>query len=395
MTGKASGTATGLSRPVASTGTGSLGTVAVVAMLIVAIAAGLWLWRAGRGADHGWQPPGAIDVVATRLVAGPAPQFLEAPGEIRAVRQVVLASEVAGRVAAISFEPGQRVTAGTLLVRLEDATEQADLNAARVSATFARRQFERAAQLILTGAATRETLQQRESERDRMEAQVRQLEARIAQKRIRAPFDGVLGLRQVDLGQYLNAGDPAVSLTDPDRLHVDFDVPQQDLLRLRVGQRVEVRSDAPGAPVLPAHISAIEPQVGRKTRNATLQAVLEDTGGGALHPGMYVTATVLLPSEPDALLLPVTAIMTSASGDAVAVIRDLSAEGIGAADIVPVKTGRRLDDRVIVTAGLTEGDMVITTGQVRLQPGLQVRMVEAKGAQPPDDGGAGNGAPGM
>lgn len=349
--------------------------LAIAAVLIVVVVATLWLWRANKGGGHGWQPPGAIDVVARQLVAEPAPQRLETLGEIRAMRQVTLSSEVGGRVVSISFEPGQRTKTGTVLVQLDDSTEQADLNAARASAAFARQQFERASELAKTGATSREVLQQREAARDQTAAQVQQLEARIRQKRIRAPFDGELGLRWVDLGQYVNAGDRAVTLTNLDTLYVNFDVPQQELAKLAVGQTVEVRSDAPGAQTLQARINAIEPQVGRETRNATIQATLKNEGR-SLRPGMYVTASAVLPPEPDALLLPVSAIMTSASGNAAAVVRELSPEKVGKIDIVPVRTGRRLGEQIVVTEGLKAGDMVVTEGQVRLQPGAEVRVVD-------------------
>jgi multidrug efflux system membrane fusion protein len=349
--------------------------LAVAIALIATVVVLLGFWRASRSGGPGWRPPEAIDVVAMRMSAEPAPARLEALGEVRAVRQVMLSSEVSGRVAMIGFEPGQRVKAGAVLLRLDDAVEQADLAAAHAGAVFARQRLERASELAASGAVSRETLQQRQAERDQSVAQVRQLEARIRQKHLRVPFDGELGLRWVDPGQYVNAGERVVSLTDLETLYINFDVPQQQLARLEVGQAVEVRSDAPDAATLQAHISAVEPQVGRDTRNVTVQATLKNEGR-ALWPGMYVTAAVVLPSEPDALLLSASALMTSASGDAVAVVRELSADKLGKAEIVPVTAGRRLGDRVLVTRGLQAGDVVVTEGQVRLRPGAAVRVVD-------------------
>jgi multidrug efflux system membrane fusion protein len=349
--------------------------LAIAIALIATVIVLLGFWRASRSGGPGWRPPEAIDVVAMRMSAEPAPARLEALGEVRAVRQVMLSSEVSGRVVIIGFEPGQRVKAGAMLLRLDDAVEQADLAAARAGATFARRQLERATELAEAGAGSREMQQQRQTERDQTTAQVQQLEARIRQKHIRAPFNGELGLRWVDPGQYVNAGERVVSLTDLEMLYVNFDVPQQQLARLEVGQAVEVQSDAPGAATLQARISAVEPQVGRDTRNVTVQATLE-IEGRVLRPGMYVTAAVVLPSEPDALLLPASALMTSASGDAVAVVRELSADQLGKIEIVPVTAGRRLGDRVLVTRGLQAGDVVVTEGQVRLRPGAVVRVVD-------------------
>lgn len=348
-------------------------TVAIgVLALVIAL---LWLWRASRSNGPGYAPPGPVDVVATVLTPQPAPVQLQAIGNLRAVREVTLSSEVAGRIAAIAFEPGQRVRVGAPLVQLDDAVERADLAAAKAGAAFAAEQFERATELAATGALAKEVLQQRRSERDQAQARIDQLEARIRQKSIRAPFAGELGLRQVNLGQYLNPGDSAVTLTDLDTLYVNFDVPQQELSRIQVGQRVEVRGDTPDAKPQQAKITAVEPQVGRDTRNATVQAQLANTQR-TLRPGMYVTVAVSLPDEPDALLVPTSAIVTSSSGDAAVVVRGEAAAQAGKADIVPIQTGRRIGDRVIVTQGLKAGDVVVTEGQLRIQPGADVRVVQ-------------------
>jgi multidrug efflux system membrane fusion protein len=349
--------------------------LAAAALLLAVIVAILSLWRASRGGTQDHAPAGPIDVVATVLAAEPAPVSLEALGNLRAVREVTLASEVAGRVAALAFDSGQRVRAGALLIQLDDSIERADLAAAEAGAAFAQQQLARATELAGTGATSKEVLQQRQSERDQSAAQVMQLQARIRQKSIRAPFSGDLGLRRVDLGQYLDAGDSVVTITDMDRLYVNFDVPQQQLFRIQVGQQVEVRSDTPGAEPQWARINAIEPQVGRDTRNATIQAVLPNTKR-TLHPGMYVTVAVSLPAEPDSLLVPASAIVTSSSGDAALVVRGASAEQSGKANFVPIKTSRRIGDRVVVIDGLKAGDVVVTEGQLRIQPGADVRVVK-------------------
>lgn len=349
-------------------------TIVVVGAAAALVIAGLWYWRASQQQQGGWVA-GPIDVVATTVQARQAPASIEALGELRAVRQVTLAAEVAGRVSVISFQPGQRVKAGTLLVQLDDGPEQADLASAKAAASFAQQQFARASELAATGAQSREILQQRQAERDQTAALVKQLEARIRQKRILAPFDGELGLRRIDLGQYLNPGDAAVTLTDLDRLYANFDVPQQELSKLQIGQSLAIRIDTAGVAPVAASISAIEPQIGRDTRNASIQAEV-DNRARTLQPGMYATISVDLPPEPDALILPVSAVMTSASGNAAAVVRDLSAEKTGKGDIVPIVVGRRIGDEVVIARGLKAGDVVITEGQLRVRPGADLRVVE-------------------
>lgn len=350
--------------------------IATALLALITLAAGaLWAWRSAHNSGNGYRPPAAIDVVAAPVVAESAPDTLAALGELRAERQVSVANEIPGRIARIEFTPGQRVKAGALLVQLDDASEQANLLAAQASARFAQQQWERASELADSGAIAKELLEQRHTERDQSAAQLLQLETRIRKMHLRAPFAGELGLRQVDIGQYLNAGDKVVTLTDLDSLYVNFDVPQQALERLRVGQHVEVRSDTPGAKPLPARISAIEPQVGRDTRNATVQATLANPQR-TLRPGMYVTVAVELPAEPDALLIPATAVLTSAIGDAAVVVRDLDAQQIGKAEIVPLTLGRRIGDRVLVERGLKAGDLVVSEGQLRIQPGAAVHRVQ-------------------
>lgn len=357
--------------------------VAMAAVVVTLVGTGLWYWRVTKMSAGGAWASGPIDVVATTLQPQSAPVSLEAIGELRAVRQVTLSPEIAGRVVSIAFQPGQRVKDGAQLVLLDDATERADLAAAKASAAFAQQQFARANELAGTGATSREILQQCQAERDQTAAQVQQLEARIRQKRIRAPFTGELGLRQIDLGQYLTPGQAAVTLTDLEHLYVNFDVPQQELARVRLGQAIHVSVDTPDAQPVQAVISAIEPQVGRDTRNATIQATVQNKSR-TLQPGMYVTVAVSLPAQADALILPTSAVMTSASGDAAVVVRDLSAQKSGKAEIVPITVGRRIGDQVIIARGLKAGDVVVTEGQLRVRPGANLRVVDkaAKAATP-------------
>lgn len=379
---------TSAERPSASARKTSPWKAILVSLVAIAlIGGGLWYWRLAKSSGSaGWSGGGPIDVVATTLNAEAAPVGLEALGELRAVRQVTLSPEVAGRVAVISFKPGQRVRAGAVLVQLDDATEQADLAAARAAAGFAQQQLARASELAATGASSREILQQRQAERDQSAARVQQLEARIRQKRILAPFDGELGLRRIDLGQYLNPGEPVATLTDLTRLYANFDVPQQELARIKVGQAVQVRIDTAGAEPVQAAITAIEPQVGRDTRNASVQAEVNNKGR-TLQPGMYATVSVTLPPEPDALTVPVSAVMTSASGNAAALVRNLSPEGTGQAEIVPIVVGRRVGDQVVVARGLKAGDVVITEGQLRVRPGADLRVVDRSASADAPAGG--------
>jgi len=345
--------------------------LALAVVILAALFAGIVVWRGARlAAGAGGHAPPPIEVAVLTIQPEALPQTLEANGSLQAVREVTLAPEVAGRVVAIHFEAGTSVEAGTPLVQLYDAPDRADRAEAVSKARFARIQYERSQALAPIGAEPRQILQQREADLAQANAVIQGIDARLAQKTIKAPFAGLIGLRRVNLGQYVNAGDALATLTALDPLYVTFSVPQQDLAKLRSGGEVTVRSDAFPERAFPARITAIEPRIGQDTRNISVQATLANPGQ-ILRPGLYVTAAIAQPARPAALLVPSTAIQTSASGDSLFVIRD------GRAVQVPVRTGPRHGDRVVVESGLGPGDSVVISGQLRLQPGAPVRLAPA------------------
>ncbi|QIG81073.1 efflux RND transporter periplasmic adaptor subunit [Stakelama tenebrarum] len=342
----------------------------IAAIVLVLVFGAIFAWRSMRmaGSAAAYAPP-PVEVTAMRVKSETLPQALRATGSIEAVRQVVLAPEVPGRIVAIRFTAGQRVGRGAPLVQLFDAPERADRSAAVARLNFAQIQYDRSKELEPTGAEPRALLQQHEAELAQARAAIRQIDARLAQKTVRAPFSGQIGIRQVDLGQYVNAGDAIATLTDLDRVHVNFSVPQQDLSKLEVGGDVSVRSDALPDREFTAKVSAIEPVVAGDTRNIAVQAVMANPGR-VLRPGIFVTVGVEQPVRQGAILVPTTAIQTSASGDSVFVVRE------GKAALVPVTVGSEVGERTVVERGLSAGDIVVTTGQVRLQPGAAVTIAD-------------------
>ncbi|MDY7804984.1 efflux RND transporter periplasmic adaptor subunit [Burkholderia stagnalis] len=333
----------------------------------------LYAWRAVRsgGAEQQAMPPMPVSTIRAepRSVA----DEWQAVGSLQAVHEVLLAPDTSGRVTAVNFDAGQSVKEGAVLIQLYDAPEQADRAAAVAKADFAQLQLRRSQALAPTGAEPRELLEQHMADAAQTAAAVRQLDARIQQKSIRAPFSGQLGIRRINLGQYLNAGDAIATLTQLDPLYVNFTLPQQDMSRLTSGAPVQVTVDAVPGRVFTARISAIEPRIDGETRNVAVQALLPNTDR-LLKPGMYVTARLVLPATTDNIVLPLTAIQTSASGDSVVVVKGADAQGVGKAVAVPVITGRRLGEEVLVSQGVKPGDIVVMAGQNRLPPGATVKI---------------------
>jgi multidrug efflux system membrane fusion protein len=345
----------------------------IVLIAVVAIFALLFAWRSWRNAAPPPAAPPPTTVVATVVSSTSVPTALEAVGSLRAVREVMLAPETAGRVAAIRFTGGQNVGAGETLVQLYDGPERADRAAAVAKAEFARVQLARSRQLVPTGAESREVLQQRQAEYAQAVAAIQQLDARLVQKRIAAPFAGQIGVRRINPGQYLNPGDQIASLTALDQLFVDFSVPQQELSKLQLGGEVRVTSDAFPGRAFTARVTTIEPRVEQDSRNIWVQATLANPDR-TLRPGMYITAALSLAPLPNALVVPATAIMTSAQGDSVMVIRGASARREGKAEPVTITSGRRFGNSVVISGPIKPGDVVITEGQLRVQPGAPVRV---------------------
>lgn len=345
----------------------------VIVLLVIAVLfAGLLGWRKARTAPPPQGAPPPTLVAAMTVQPQSVPVWLESVGALEAVRQVTLASEVPGRIVAIRFEGGARVGQGAVLVQIDDSPERADRAAALARAEFTRVQLERSTRLQPTGFEPRQTTDQRRAEHNQALAAVAQLDARIAQKQVRAPFAGELGLRRVNPGQYLNPGDPVATLTALDRLFVNFTLPQQDLGKLKVGGVVQVSADAFPGRTFQATVNAIEPLVGSDTRNVSVQAVMPNPDG-VLRPGMYVTTRLMLPPQADAIIVPTTAIQTSASGDSVVLVRG------GKAQPTPVQTGRRVGDKVVIASGVKPGDVVVTDGQLRVQPGAPVKIATQGG----------------
>ena len=321
-----------------------------------------------------YQPPPS-PVTAEQVKAGEIPRSLEAIGTLQAVQQVQLAAEVDGRITAIHFKPGSSVLAKQPLLQLNDAPEQGDLQRLRAQAKLARINIERSQQLVKL-AVSQSELDAQQATLAEVEGDIARTEAIIAQKLIRAPFTGQVGVQRVHLGQYVQRGETLLTLTDLKTLYLNFTLPEQQHGQVRVGQSVEFAVDALPKQKFIAKVIAIEPQIGTDTRAMRVQAQLENPKN-VLAPGMFARAALQLPPEPNVLSVPETALNFSIHGDSVYVLKPQKKEK-GEQWIAMralVHTDGRIGDRVIVRSGLQAGDRIVTAGQLRLFDGAPVEIV--------------------
>lgn len=300
---------------------------------------------------------------------------LNAPGSLDAVQGVTVAAEMAGKVVKIAFEPGAFVQAGDLLVQLDTTTEEAQLRAAEATAALAKANRDRATELRASSTNSPAELDAAEAQAKQAMAQAESIRTVIAKKTIRAPFAGRLGIRYINLGQFLREGDPLTTLQTLDPIYVNFSMPQQRIGQLSAGNAVRVTSDAAPGVVFSGAINAINPEVDTVTRNVRVQATLANHDE-KLRPGMYASVEVLLPTRTDVLVIPVTAVLYAPYGDSVFIVDRKKDEKSGQEQQVLrqqfVRLGAARGDFVSVVDGLKPGEMIVTAGVFKLRPGTSV-----------------------
>jgi membrane fusion protein, multidrug efflux system len=320
--------------------------------------------------------PPPINVTVATAKAEVVPNLLTAVGDLAAVHQVNVTSDVSGRITEIMFEPGTHVKAGTPLVQLYDAPDQGDLANYKAQVTVAQLSLDRAKQLASRQFGPQATVDSAQAAFDQAQAGVAKTEALIAQKLVRAPFDGELGVRHVEVGQFLTAGTQIVSLTDLSELYANFTVTEKDSGSLKVGQTVRVVVDAYPGKTFEGKITTIEPQIATDTRNIRVQATIANPDH-ILKPGMFATTTVVLPEKPAVVTVPETAVDYTLYGDSVFVINEKKSDDGKTsltADRIYVQTGDRINGRAVIIKGLKDGDRVAAVGQLKLQSGAAVAI---------------------
>ena len=318
-------------------------------------------------------PPEAVTTIVAKQETWPV--TLSVIGTVAPVQGVNVSADLPGIVSKIAFEAGRSVNAGDLLVQLDTRQEEAQLAAIEAERDLARLNYDRLEGLVDEGAITRAEYDRAAAEQKQTAAKVGEIRATIDRKTIRAPFSGILGIRLVNLGQYLKGGDSVVALQSLDPIYVNFGVPQDQAVQVRTGQPVRITLGQEGAR-FEGHINAIDSKVDETTRNIQVQATLANPNG-VLRPGMFVQTELPVGARRAVVALPASAISYAPYGDSVFIVTDLK-DGKGNSyrgvrqQFVKVDGSR--GDQVAVVSGVKTGDQVVTSGVFKLRNGAAVQV---------------------
>lgn len=315
-------------------------------------------------------PPAGIVVEAARVSVEKLPQALTAVGSLRSDETVIVRPEIAGRIAQILFQEGERVTKGEALVRLDDSVQQADVEKARANLVLSKSKFDRAEDLRSKGFLSSQARDEAENNYKVAVAEVELMQARIAKTTIRAPFSGTIGLRQVSVGDYVKEGQDLVNLESLDPLKVDFRVPENALSLVRDGQTLQITLDAIPDKAYGGRVYAINPLIDANGRSIVIRAQVPNRDG-QLRPGMFARVRLFTSGLRDTLVVPEESLFPVGDDKYVYKVVD------GKAARQKIEIGARRDGRVEVVSGLAPADVVVTAGVIKLRDGVAVRVANS------------------
>jgi membrane fusion protein (multidrug efflux system) len=317
-------------------------------------------------------PPEAVTTIVVQQTEWP--ETLSAIGSVAAVQGVVVSADLSGTVERVAFDSGKAVRQGEVLVELDTRQERAQLAAAEAQRELARTNFDRMQGLLKDNVISRAEYDSATADDKQSEARAGEIRAAIQRKRITAPFSGILGIRQVNVGQYLSSGDPIVQLQSLNPIYVNFDVPQQAISEMRTGREVVITTGQIAGVKFSGRINAIDSVVNSGTRNIQVQATLANPEGH-LRPGMFVEAEVNLGAGRPLIAVPATAISYAPYGDSVYVVTSLkgpNGEAYRGVRQQFVKLEGARGDQVGVTSGVKPGEEIVTSGVFKLRNGAAV-----------------------
>jgi membrane fusion protein, multidrug efflux system len=319
-------------------------------------------------------PPEAVTSIVAKQ--SPWPNTIGVIGTMEAVHGVTVSADLPGTVAKINFESGKSVQAGDILVELDTRQERAQLASLQAQHELSSLNYDRAKNLSNAGVVSRQDYDRANADQRQTEANVAEVKATIERKIIRAPFSGILGLRKVNLGQYLAAGAPIVSLQSLDPIYVDFGIPQEAALKVQVGRQLVVTSDDLPGREFRGQVTALDSVVDQTTRNIQVQATLRNPGG-KLKPGMFVQVDATSGAPGNFVTLPASAISYAPYGDSVFVITDMKdpkGQTYRGVRQQFVKVGPARGDQVAILSGVKSGEEVVTSGVFKLRNGAAVQV---------------------
>lgn len=330
---------------------------------------GLCLLALAAGVLAGEGPSMAMPVEGVTVQPQPLEQTVEAVGSLIANETVVIRPEVAGRIVRFGFAEGQPVKAGAVLVQLDDSVQAAQLARAKATLALAQADYQRRTELLEKKLISQTEFDQTASQLKVAQADVALAEAQLGKMRVKAPFDAVIGVRNVSPGAMVDAGQDLVTLVDVHPIKIDFRIPERYLSKVQVKQQVQLTLDALPARNYRGTVYAIDPQVDEKGRSLVLRAEVPNPKA-ELKPGLFARVALVLASKTDALMVPEQALVPNADGS-----RTLFKVIDGKVVITTVKTGVRRAGQVEITEGLQAGDTVITAGHMKVQPGMEVSIL--------------------
>ena len=315
----------------------------------------------------------AIDVAAAPATEVDWQEKISSIGVAEALQGVDISGSESGNVVEILFDSGTKVKAGQPLVKLDTSKEDADLKATLAQIPAAKTDLERKRQLLKSGAVGQSDVDDAQSKYDTLVAQTGSLKATIARRTLKAPFGGILGIRKVNLGQYLQPGDQVANLQDLSVMRMRFLVAQKDYGKIKLEQPIEARFDAYPGETFKGRISTIEPSVKFQSGIIPIQADVPNSDEKLL-PGMFASLDVLLPDHSKKVVVPASAITFNLYGESVYVVDPTS----GTVKQVTVETGATRNNAVVIQKGVKAGDMVVVAGQLKLSNGAKVKVVEGQ-----------------
>ncbi len=348
--------------------------LASIALFFVAIGSFKFLQiKAAIAQGASWQaPPEAVTTIVTSQEKWPS--TLSVIGTVAAVHGVTVSADLPGIVEKISFDSGEHVQEGETLVSLDTRQERAQLKAAQSQLQLSKLNFDRTKQLLARGVIAQAEYDQLSAETQQAEARAGEIKATIERKQIRAPFQGTLGIRQINLGQYLEGGSAVVPLQSMDPVYVNFDVPQDAAAALRVGDEVRVTADSIATALPPGKVTAINSVVDEATRTVQIQSEFRNPHG-RLRPGMFVEVEARLGTSAKVVALPATAVSYAPYGNSVYVVTDMKdSKGHSYRGVEQrfIKLGSGRGDQVAVVQGLKAGEEIVTSGVFKLRNGASV-----------------------